>query len=50
MREAWLAEENAEMAALVLSDPAQALRRMAGPFKEREAGMEQAFWASRFRR
>ena len=50
MREAWLHEENAEMAALVLSDPAQALRRMAGSFKEREDGMEQAFWASRFRR
>ena len=50
MREAWLAEEDAAMAALVLSDPAAALRRMAGPFKEREAGMEQAFWSSRFRR
>jgi hypothetical protein len=50
MREAWLAEENAGMAALVLSDPAEALRRMAGPFKQREAGMERAFWASRFRR
>ncbi len=50
MREAWLAEEDAAMAALVLSDPAAALRRMAGPFKEREASMEQAFWSSRFRR
>ena len=50
MREAWLAEENAEMASLVLSDPAEALRRMAGPFKQQEAGMERAFWASRFRR
>jgi hypothetical protein len=50
MREAWLHEEDAEMAALVLADPAAALRRMAGPFKQREAGMEQAFWSSRFRR
>jgi hypothetical protein len=50
MREEWLAEENAEMAALVLSDPAEALRQMAGSFKQREAGMEQAFWSSRFRR
>jgi len=50
MREAWLHEEDALMAALVLSDPAEALRRMAGPFKEREDGMERAFWASRFRR
>jgi hypothetical protein len=49
MRREGLAEEDAEMA-LVLSDPAQALRRMAGPFKQREAGMEQAFWSSRFRR
>jgi hypothetical protein len=38
------------MASLVLSDPAEALRRMAGPFKQQEAGMERAFWTSRFRR
>jgi hypothetical protein len=50
MRKEWLAEENAEMAALVLSDPAEALRRMAGPFKRHEPGLERAFWASRFRR
>jgi len=50
MRQEWLAEENAEMASLVLSDPAEALRRMAGPFKRQEAGMERAFWASRFRK
>ena len=50
MREEWLAEENPEMAALVLSDPALALRRLAGSFKAREADLESAFWASRFRR
>jgi hypothetical protein len=50
MREEWLAEENAEMASLVLFDPAEALRRMAGSFKRRESGLEQAFWVSRFRR
>jgi hypothetical protein len=50
MRREWLAEENPEMASLVLSDPALALRRMAGPFKQREDGMERAFWASRFRK
>jgi hypothetical protein len=50
MREEWLAEENAEMASLVLSDPRLALRRLAGSFKLREADFESAFWASRFRK
>ena len=50
MREEWLAEEDAQMAALVLSDPQEGLRRMAGPFKRHEAEMEQLFWTSRFRR
>jgi hypothetical protein len=50
MREQWLAEEDAEMASLVLSNPEEALRRMAGSFKRRESGLEQVFWASRFRR
>jgi hypothetical protein len=49
MREEWLAEEDPEMAAFVLFHPSEALRRMAGPFKEHEPGLEQAFWASRFR-
>jgi hypothetical protein len=49
MREEWLAEENPEMASLVLFDPAEALRRMAGAFKRHEPALEQAFWASRFR-
>lgn len=50
MREPWLAEEDATMAALVIADPAEALRRMAGSFKGHEADLERAFWASRFRR
>jgi len=50
MREEWLAEEDAAMASLVLSNPAEALRRMAGPFKRHEPEMEHAFWASRYRR
>lgn len=50
MRDEWLAEEDPEMAALVLLDPAEALRRMAGPFKGHEASLEQAFWDSRFRK
>ncbi len=50
MRDEWLAEEDEEMATLVVADPAEALRRMAGSFKGREGDMERAFWASRFQR
>jgi hypothetical protein len=50
MRDEWLAEEDAEMAFLVLFEPEEALRRMAGPFKQHEPALERAFWASRFRR
>ena len=35
---------------LVLYDPEEALRRMAGPFKRHEPALERAFWASRFRK
>jgi hypothetical protein len=50
MREEWLAEENAELAALALLDPAGSLKRMAGSIRRGERELEQAFWASRFRR
>ena len=50
MREEWLAEEDAAMASLVVSDPAAALRRLAGSYKKREGELERAFWASRFRK
>ena len=50
MRKEWLPEENPPMAALALGWPEEALRRLAGPFKEREAGLEAAFWSSRFRK
>lgn len=50
MRREWLAEEDPAMAALVVARPDEALRRLAGPFKAREAGAEQAFWQSRFGR
>ncbi len=50
MRTEWLAEENPWMAALAFGAPEQALRRLAGPFKERESKLETAFWASRFRK
>ena len=50
MRGEWAAEENPALAALILSNPRQALRFLAPAFKEREAEMESTFWASRFRR
>ncbi|MFI5183341.1 MAG: hypothetical protein ACHQNV_03000 [Vicinamibacteria bacterium] len=50
MRQEWLAEEDPEMVALILSRPEEALRRLAGIFKTREAQADQAFWESRFRR
>ena len=50
MRQEWLAEEDPAMVALIVQQPAQALRRLAAPYKAREAQAEQAFWNSRFRR
>jgi hypothetical protein len=50
MRGEWLAEEDPAMLQMALFHPEAALRRLAGPFKSREARMEAAFWASRFRR
>jgi hypothetical protein len=50
MRSEWLDEEDPAMLAMAMLRPDEALRRLAGPFKEREGRMEQAFWASRFRR
>lgn len=49
MRPEWQGEADAAMAALIFSDPGEALVRMAPLFKAREAGMETAFWSSRFR-
>ena len=50
MRGEWAGEEDPVMAALIFSNPEVALRRMAPAFKAREAGMEETFWSSRFRR
>jgi hypothetical protein len=50
MRGEWLAEEDPAMAALALADPAEALRRLAPAYKAQEGRLEQAFWASRFRK
>ena len=49
MRSEWLAEQDPRMAALVLADPAEALRRLAPAYKAEEPFLERAFWASRFR-
>jgi hypothetical protein len=50
MRAEWLAEEDPRMAGLALVDPAEALRRLAPAYKAQEGRLEQAFWASRFRK
>jgi hypothetical protein len=38
------------MLALAVTRPEEALRRLAAPWKAREAGAERTFWNSRFRR
>lgn len=50
IRSDWLREEDSAMVRLVLSRPAEALRRLARPYKAREALMERLFWRSRFGR
>lgn len=50
MREEWLAEESAARLALLLYQPALALRLLAPEFKEVEPVIEQAFWSSRYAR
>ena len=48
MREEWMAEENPTRAAMLLLDPAGAMKLLAPEFKRREAEMETAFWGSRY--
>lgn len=50
MRSEWLADEDPALAALVLTDPAAALRVLAPEYKRGEIKMEQSFWSSRFGR
>lgn len=50
MREEWLAEENPLMAAMIVADPARALRKLAPAYKRGESRMEELFWESRFNR
>jgi hypothetical protein len=49
-RAEWLKEEDPAMLQLVLARPAEALQRLAGPYKQREAQMQRSFWQSRFGR
>jgi hypothetical protein len=48
MRDEWTPEENPARAALLVVDPATALRLLAPAFKKREAEMESLFWRSRY--
>jgi hypothetical protein len=48
MREAWLKEENAERASMMLDDPHRGLRELAPEFKRWEPHMESLFWNSRY--
>jgi hypothetical protein len=48
MRAEWLAEENPAMLALLLTNPDEALRRLAPAFKKVEPRMEDLFWSSKF--
>ncbi len=50
MREAWLAEENLDRAAMMIRDPDRALRVLAPEYKAREDSMEFIFWNSRYAR
>lgn len=50
MREEWMKEENAMLAAETLIEPRKALKRMAPGYKEMEPYMERDFWSSRFAR
>jgi hypothetical protein len=50
MRAEWLSDEDPTMAALALASPGDALRRLAPAYKAQEGRLEEAFWASRFRK
>jgi len=50
MRAEWMGDESPERAAAMFLDPERTFRDLAPAFKELEPIMEEAFWASRFRR
>lgn len=47
-RSEWLGEEDAMLAAMVVMNPAELLRRLAPVYKRGEARMEELFWESRY--
>ena len=48
MRQEWIAEESPLRAAALFLDPVGSLRRLAPEFKRVEAGLEAAFWRSKY--
>jgi hypothetical protein len=50
LREEWLAEENANRAAMMFFDQRDALRQLAPEFKKVEDEIEEMFWNSRYAR
>ncbi|MEL6616079.1 MAG: hypothetical protein AAFQ43_10095, partial [Bacteroidota bacterium] len=48
MRDEWMPERDPDALAEMLFSPEDALRRLAPMYKDMEAGMEEAFWGSRF--
>ena len=48
MREAWLADENPALAAMMVFNPERALRVLAPEYKKIETEMEEKFWGSRY--
>jgi hypothetical protein len=50
MRQEWMAEENATLAARMFMDPAGAMRALAPAYKRQESVMEQVFWSSAYAR
>ncbi len=48
MREAWLADENPALAAMMVFNPERALRVLAPEFKKVEVDIEEKFWGSRY--
>ena len=48
IREAWLADENPALAAMMLFNPERALRVLAPEFKKVEVDMKKKFWGSRY--
>jgi hypothetical protein len=48
MRQEWMSEQNPLLAAMLVADPAYAMKALAGPYKEQEPTIEEMFWNSRY--